>query len=591
MGILTRLLRKNIDGSFGLHGRTAFSTFPRAGSHFENHRHADDDGDWMVRFVKARLRFADSSPGEGTEGHARKCGDVKTLAVDHLDIHRTGGHLLCGANGSGKSLLLRSMIDPESVHNIIESDDDDDGRHRRQVGEQQCLFRHRNHDVETTKRPLVAHVSFESHQQLLLESSSATTTTSPQHGGSKTTYAALSPGGHFSKAAEFLVVRFGLFPLLYRDVTTLSTGEIRKVLLIRALVQQPRILILDNAFDGLDVASRTILKDIVRKTIAGFRMDILVQGVSAQNVPATQVILATHRAEEVVDNIARVSVIDNHGTLVTHDRGSPQFDRLLRDDAAGLDTDGDTPRAAPWSADDLPTVDALRIILPAASQSGAPRTAKYLVKMVDMEVKGGDKILLSNLTWTIEPGQRWLVSGSNGAGKSTLSRLLAHPSIQLKGLESTLVDVDVGWVSTERHVQLSKSDRTTEDVLFENCTSTDERIWNLVLRFFGLNDAGMRQRPFARLSQGQQKMVLVANGLLKTPRLLILDEPLQGLDVSNRRKVLGLVERWCQASNMSFVYITHHLEETIPSIQSVLHLSEGRVVYSGYYASYDPDLV
>jgi molybdate transport system ATP-binding protein len=80
------------------------------------------------------------------------------------------------------------------------------------------------------------------------------------------------------------VVRFGLYPLLTRDVTTLSTGEIRHVLLIRALSQQPHLLLLDNAFDGLDTRSRTILKDIVTKTLKGFLADILVQGVYVKDV-------------------------------------------------------------------------------------------------------------------------------------------------------------------------------------------------------------------------------------------------------------------------------------------------------------------
>jgi molybdate transport system ATP-binding protein len=536
-----------------------FST--NAGPNVENN---DDDGDWMVRFNKAKLMFGSS--GEGKAGNSQCC-DVRTLAVD-FDIHRTGGHLLIGSNGSGKSLLFRSMIYPESVRNIAHGDNE-----KRPV---ESVFSHRN--VEDSRRPLVSHVSFESHQQLLHESE-----TSPH--GSMTTYAALSPGGHFSKTAEFLVVRFGLLPLLYRDVTTLSNGEIRKVLLIRALVQQPRILILDNAFDGLDVASRSILKDIVRKTIAGFRMDILVQGVSAHTVPATQVILATHRMEEVVDNISRVSVIDDKGTLVTYDQETPyQLDRQMRDESKF--SNSDTHEL--WNGHGLPTVDALRSILAAAPQSG-DRTDP-LVKMIDMDVKAGDEILLSNLTWTINQGERWVIAGGNGAGKSTLSRLLAHPLVNHKGLETTLNDAEVGWVSTERHVQLSKSDRIVEDILFENCKTKDERLLDVVLQCFDLHDSSVRMRPFARLSQGQQKMVLIANGLLKATRLLILDEPLQGLDLINRRKVLGLVERWCQSSDMSFVYITHHLEETIPSIQSVLHLAEGRVVYSGDFASYDPDL-
>lgn len=515
------------------------------------------DIDWMVRFNKAKLTF--DSSNNGIEEISSQ-NNIRTLTVD-LDIHRTGGHCLIGSNGSGKSLLLRSMIFPELVRNIA------DNRPKMRP-----VFCHRNID---SRRPLVSHVSFESHQQLLHESAQSPTTT----------YATLSPGGHFSKTAEFLVVRFGLLPLLYRDVTTLSTGEIRKVMLIRALVQQPRILILDNAFDGLDFASRSILKDIVRKTIAGFRMDILVQGVEAQTVPTTQVMLATHRQEEVVENISRVSVIDDKGTLVTYDQDISPLDRLWKNETGQTSTD----TLEPWNAQSLPTVDALRSMLGAAMQTGCQTDS--LVNIVNLEVKRGDKILISDLTWTIASRDRWLIAGGNGAGKSTLSRLLAHPLNKQSGLETALTDDAVGWVSTELHMRLSKSDCITEDILFKNCKSLDERLSDVVLQFLCLNDLRIRKRPFACLSQGQQKMVLIANALLMVPRLLILDEPLQGLDLLNRRKVLGLVERWCQASDMSLVYITHHMEETIPSIQSVLHLYEGRVVYNGDFSSYDPDSV
>lgn len=80
-----------------------------------------------------------------------------------------------------------------------------------------------------------------------------------------------------SQAAKYLVMRFGLYRLLSRRVEQLSTGEIRKLLLARALSSRPRLLLLDNAFDGLDSRARDELREHVGQTARGFG-EMLVQG-------------------------------------------------------------------------------------------------------------------------------------------------------------------------------------------------------------------------------------------------------------------------------------------------------------------------
>ena len=147
----------------------------------------------------------------------------------------------------------------------------------------------------------MAHVSFESHEALLAQRDDKDPTQP------LSVKKAIASGGTLSKAAQFLVVRFGMYPLLTRDVDSLSTGEIRKVLIIRALAHRPRLLVLDNAFDGLDVPSRDALKELITKTLLGFRPDILLQGVDAKATAHTQVVLMTHRSEEIVDPVSRLT--------------------------------------------------------------------------------------------------------------------------------------------------------------------------------------------------------------------------------------------------------------------------------------------
>ena len=99
----------------------------------------------------------------------------------------------------------------------------------------------------------------------------------------------------------------------------------------------------------------------------------------------------------------------------------------------------------------------------------------------------------------------------------------------------------------------------------------------------------LKERSLQQLSQGEQKLVLIASALAKQPKLLILDEPTQGLDWVHRRRILALLERLCQAiPELSLVFITHYEEEWIPSISHVLHLDHGRALYQGGRKNYNP---
>lgn len=168
-----------------------------------------------------------------------------------------GGHLLLGRNGSCKSLLVDFLTNPGKYGDELLAGDP-------------------NHDSTSYD---VASVSFDSHKQLLQDNPDDSVYRLRAEDGF---------GGTLSKAAQYLVVRFGLFPLLYRKVSTLSTGEIRKCLIIRALCDggadsknkvdltkqkfrsrqnDPKFFILENAFDGLGADSRQDLRSIVSKTI------------------------------------------------------------------------------------------------------------------------------------------------------------------------------------------------------------------------------------------------------------------------------------------------------------------------------------
>ena len=502
-----------------------------------------------------------------------------------------GGHVVLGNNGSGKSLLSQAIINAYSKSkrlSFLHSGSIE-------INETREDSINRNHQRLT-------HVSFESHSELLLNE---TTTT---------VHRALIPGGgnNLSPTAKFLAVRLGMYPLLTRYVNTLSTGEVRRVLLVRALVSKPELLLLDNAFDGLDVIGRKALSDIVERVLKGFRNDILVQGIGgdAKDTARTQIMLFSHRPEEISDGMGLVTYLGNENNFVSTEirsgRAASELVEPLRSTSLGLpDKAGISQFWQQGNADD---------------KNGE----NVLVKAENLLVTRDDSILLSNLDWVVQRGERWHVAGSNGSGKSTVCRLLLRISMdrnsewvcrtsgqdakveggQLHVVKSSYRSKRGGMalVSTELHLHAAQNwcnrtvlevltlgasfifdaDRSAQNVSQNNYTvKVDLGLVYTATKWLGLvkkDDDSFLNRKFSTLSQGEQKLSLIASALALRPSLLILDEPCQGLDQNNRKLVLDLIEVICQTTDMSLVYITHHNEELIPSINQKLHLEDGKVV-------------
>lgn len=374
----------------------------------------------------------------------------------------------------------------------------------------------------------------------------------------------------------------------------LSTGEIRKVLLIRALANRPRLLILDNSFDGLDAETRHILKNMVSRTIQGFRPDILVQAVSAKATAHTQVLLLTNRAEEIVDEIEHVSIIQNN-TLVTRPRQGRTGEELMQ---SGLGLTGTQIVDSVFGERScIPSQEEIRRLWGAL-----PTDQGAVIQANGLQLVKGDATILKNFDWVVERGERWLIAGRNGAGKSSLSRLLAKHDQSIPGdlLSVAVGKADcptgkrregIGWCSTELHLSLAleKSGETVKSMFEREQVSVN--VAESVLTWLGFDATNTLSQFFSDLSQGQQKLVLIATAIACRPPILVLDEITQGLDIVNRSRVLGLVDLICQATDVTLIYITHHMEELLPSITHVLHIANGEPIFVGSRQDYDADAV
>ena len=178
-------------------------------------------------------------------------------------------------------------------------------------------------------------------------------------------------------------------------------------------------------------------------------------------------------------------------------------------------------------------------------------------------------------------GERWALSGQNGAGKSTLLSLVCADNPQSyacdialfgnqRGSGESIWDIKkhIGYVSPEMHrayqrdmpaIRIVASGLQDSVGLYVKPHEEDYDKCRFWMQVFGLG--GLEERTFLKLSSGQQRLVLLARAFVKDPELLILDEPLHGLDLRNRRLVKDVIETFCQRKNKTMIMVTHYKEE------------------------------
>jgi molybdate transport system ATP-binding protein len=215
-----------------------------------------------------------------------------------------------------------------------------------------------------------------------------------------------------------------------------------------------------------------------------------------------------------------------------------------------------------------------------------------LVRLRHVTVRYGKTVILSDINWTIRAGESWALLGPNGSGKTTLLSLILGDNPQVytnevvvfgrpRGSGESVWEIKkhIGWVSPELHLHFNDSATCFEVVasgfhdtvgLFQPPSArqrTAARRW--LARFQLLEFA---HRPLFSLSAGLQRMVLLARALVKNPRLLILDEPSQGLDSAHRSLFVRAVDALIRAGTVTAIYVTHRHDEIPPCITRVLRL-------------------
>ena len=197
------------------------------------------------------------------------------------------------------------------------------------------------------------------------------------------------------------------------------------------------------------------------------------------------------------------------------------------------------------------------------------------------------------LDWTVRRGENWAVVGPNGAGKTTLLNLITGDNLQgyankislfgvPRGTGETLWEIreKIGVVSPELQVKYRRGIQVRDVVasglfssigLFRRLGAGQRRVVEDWMDLLGI--LPMAERPFDGLSYGERRMALIARAMVKSPLLLILDEPCQGLDRANRRSMLKLIDRIGSSTNTRIIYVSHYEEEIPTCTNRVLRLA------------------
>lgn len=335
---------------------------------------------------------------------------------------------------------------------------------------------------------------------------------------------------------------FALRDVMEKRINYLSSGELRKLLVINALCSAPDVLVLDNPYIGLDAWSRAEL-DAALKALPGRGVSVVMLLCDGGDIPAyadSVLLMADRRLERLVTDRAEIEALRSRPVVVAGDEGVEIPEREVR-------------------GDDF----------------------EVAFSIADGHIGYGGREIISGLDWTVRRGERWALTGPNGSGKSLLLSMICgdHPQAyanritlfdRRRGSGESIWEIKdrIGYVCPEMQLYF-RSPLTVVDVVAQGLRSALNRYAKITeaergeamtwLRLMGISH--LRDRRFDELSSGEQRMVLLARTFIRQPQLLILDEPLHGLDAASKERVRRLVDRLADRNGSSLIFVSHYTDE------------------------------
>lgn len=316
-----------------------------------------------------------------------------------------------------------------------------------------------------------------------------------------------------------------------KNIDNLSSGELRKFQILKAFEDKPELIILDEPFDGLDLNSVKLLKQIV--------LDICSSDISF--------ILVTHRLDEIPGCKFRYLAIDDNKVFEVE---NPDILKI-------------SGKKTPDLSEFLERKVSFK--------------KEVIASLVNCNVFYGEKKVLENINLQISRGDKWVIKGENGCGKSTLLSLITGDNLQVysndvkvfgkkRGGGTTIWELkkNTGFISPSLHLQYDKKIEAYKVLisgyydsigLYKKPDKKQIDTASYIFKKFGIEE--FFYKNFLFLSYGQQRLILILRALIKNPDLIIMDEPCHGLDPYYRKIVLDIVKVICKMSHKSLIYVTH----------------------------------
>ncbi len=353
-----------------------------------------------------------------------------------------------------------------------------------------------------------------------------------------------------SRRIDYVLQQVQLAGLRERAFRSLSYGQRRRVLLARAVVREPDVLLLDEALNGLDQNGRAAFTRALRRIAS----------------PRTACVLSSHRRSDAPADLTHVARL-----------AAGRIEQVADLRGAGSNLKG---TGAPIQ----------RVSAHSVQNSRRTEAGTALLRLQNAAVYRGERLVIGAFDWELLGGQHWHVRGANGAGKSTLIAVLygdlwpAHGGLRVRRWP---VNDDwkarVGLVSPELQAAYAATASTVEEIvasglhasigLNEWPSPAELRRVGRELRAWGLDEHAARRAR--ELSYGQLRLALVARAFVRARRLYLLDEPFDGLDAMARARVRARLDTAVQRG-ATVVLATHHAEDVPDYVARELRLRRGR---------------
>lgn len=358
--------------------------------------------------------------------------------------------------------------------------------------------------------------------------------------------------------SERILKLFGVKSLLENKLIQLSSGELRKFLIVRTLMTRPSILILDNPFIGLDADSRDHLNEVLKNLACLEGLQIIFVLSNPTDIPEIVTHVLPIKDRTLSNPLSREAFLAD---FTLQKELFPQQQEVQSERVFNQFTQADFRTGSADSSEEI--------------------TENKVVQLCNVHIGYGKRTILKDLNWTVLRGEKWALLGPNGAGKSTLLSLICADNPQSyandirlfnrkRGSGESIWDIKkhIGYVSPEMHSYYLKNVPCKDIVgsglfdtigLYRRCTPEQLESCEKWMKTFGIFH--LKEKSFLSISSGEQRLCLLARAFVKNPSLLILDEPLHGLDVSNKVKTKKIIENYCDNPDKTLIYVTHYIHE------------------------------